>query len=115
MILLLQAFGANAQLNLDNNEVYKITYSSSFNGKTREHQNKTWVFAGATQTLITNEKDFTKKSPYPFEVSVADHKKTSWNYWHSWVRKTLFQQQTLPCATSNLSSAMKQNDPGVYL
>ncbi|WP_245605248.1 GLPGLI family protein [Niabella soli] len=75
MILLLQAFGANAQLNLDNNEVYKITYSSSFNGKTREHQNKTWVFAGATQTLITNEKDFTKKSPYPFEVSVADHKK----------------------------------------
>ncbi|MBO9618210.1 MAG: GLPGLI family protein [Niabella sp.] len=73
--LCFQTFGAKAQVRLDNKEVYKITYGSSFNGKNREHQNKIWVFAGAAQTLVTSEKDFTQKSPYPFELSIIDRKK----------------------------------------
>ncbi|MBO9595301.1 MAG: peptide-N-glycosidase [Niabella sp.] len=62
----------NAQVTFTDNPVYKITYGSSFNGKTPERQNKIWVFAGSRQTLLTTEKDFSGKAAYPFELSVID-------------------------------------------
>ncbi|MCF3112199.1 peptide-N-glycosidase [Niabella sp. CC-SYL272] len=63
---------ANTQVAFTNNPVYKITYGSSFNGKTPERQNKIWVFAGPHQTLLTTEKDFSGKASYPFELSVVN-------------------------------------------
>ncbi|WP_300599343.1 PNGase F N-terminal domain-containing protein [Niabella sp.] len=62
----------NAQVTFTDNPVYKITYASSFNGKTPERQNKIWVFAGPRQTLLTTEKDFTGQAAYPFELSMID-------------------------------------------
>ncbi|WP_245729079.1 PNGase F N-terminal domain-containing protein [Niabella drilacis] len=62
----------NAQVAFTDNPVYKITYGTSFNGKTPERQNKIWVFAGPQQTLLTTEKDFTGKATYPFELSMIN-------------------------------------------
>lgn len=62
----------NTQVAFTGSPVYKITYGSGFNGKMPEKQNKTWVFAGPHQTLITTERDFTGKASYPFELSLVD-------------------------------------------
>ncbi|ANH80208.1 peptide-N-glycosidase [Niabella ginsenosidivorans] len=74
-MLLLAAIPCKAQLHLNDPTVYKIIYTSGFNGKTPEHQNKIWVFAGKEQTLVTTEKDFTRRGAYPFEVSLIDRGK----------------------------------------
>lgn len=73
-LLLLISNTAIAQIQFTGDNIYKITYTSSFNGKTPERQNKTIVFAGKDQTLVTTEKDFAQKSNYPFELSVIDRK-----------------------------------------
>ncbi|WP_018628885.1 PNGase F N-terminal domain-containing protein [Niabella aurantiaca] len=62
----------HAQVKFAGVPVYKITYGSSFNGKTPKKQNKTWVFAAPGQTLVTTERDFTGKAAYPFELSLID-------------------------------------------
>ncbi|MBZ4187312.1 PNGase F N-terminal domain-containing protein [Niabella beijingensis] len=61
-----------AQVTFTDNQVYKITYTSSFNGKTPEGQHKIWVFAGPHQTLVTSEKDFSGNGSYPFELSLIN-------------------------------------------
>ncbi len=66
-----------AQVNFSGNDVLKITYTMSFNGKSEENINKILVFADAAQTLVTAEHDFAGKSKYPFEMSVIDRNKNS--------------------------------------
>lgn len=66
-----------AQIDFTGKEVFKITYTMSFNGKTDEDINKIIVFADAEQTLITTEQDFARKSKYPYEMSVINRKNNS--------------------------------------
>ncbi|WP_114789655.1 PNGase F N-terminal domain-containing protein [Niabella yanshanensis] len=54
------------------NNTYRITYTSSVNGKTSPNQNRIVVFTNARQTLITNEKDFKGEGKYPLEVSLVN-------------------------------------------
>lgn len=71
-VLTITDIRAHAQVPFTDDPVYKITYASSFNGKTPERQNHTWVFAAPGQTLVTTERDFTGKASYPFELSLID-------------------------------------------
>lgn len=71
ILLTLQTSVAQIPFQSDNN-TYRITYSSSANGKPSSNQNKTLVFTNALQTLITNEKDIKGEGSYPFEVSLIN-------------------------------------------
>jgi len=64
-----------AQVNFSNKEdVYRIVYSVTNNGKTRPDQNKTVVPANALQSLVSTENDLANKSKYPFEYFTVDAK-----------------------------------------
>jgi len=64
-----------AQVNFSNKEdVYRIVYSVTNNGKTRPDQNKTVVLANALQSLVSTENDLANKSKYPFEYFTVDAK-----------------------------------------
>ncbi|MCH5714846.1 PNGase F N-terminal domain-containing protein [Niabella hibiscisoli] len=54
------------------NATYRITYSSASNGKPSPNPNRTLIFTNASQTLITNEKDYKGEGKFPLEVSIID-------------------------------------------
>lgn len=71
--LALQTLTTVAQIPFQSdNNTYRVTYTSSANGKASPNQNKIVVFTNARQTLITNEKDFKGEGKYPLEVSLIN-------------------------------------------
>jgi len=65
------SFGANAQVVLKNNAVYKIVYFRSADGKPKEDRNATVVVASANQNLISNAAILDHKAKYPYEQSIV--------------------------------------------
>jgi GLPGLI family protein len=56
---------------------YKITYLKSSNGNLIENQDPIWVFASESQTIVTSQNIFTKKTPFPYEQTIIDRNTNS--------------------------------------
>lgn len=74
IVLFLFCDFSNAQIQFSDKKVYKIVYTTSFNNKVTNEDNKTVVFSDNNQTLVTNEKILREDFTYPFEISVVDRK-----------------------------------------
>lgn len=51
---------------------YRVTYTSSSNGKSLPNQNKVLIFTNAQHTLVTNERDFREEGNFPAELFIIE-------------------------------------------
>ncbi|WP_396194540.1 PNGase F N-terminal domain-containing protein [Flavobacterium sp.] len=58
---------------------YKITYLKSSNGNLIENQDPIWVIASESQTIVTSQNIFTKKTPFPYEQTIIDRNTNSFS------------------------------------
>lgn len=61
-------------------QTYKITYTSSFEGKERPNQDKTVIFVDKSENVISSEKILNHQKKRPYEITKTNTKNFSVNY-----------------------------------
>ena len=54
-------------------QTYKLTYTSTFEGKERPNQDKTVVFVDKSENVISSEQILNHKKKLPYEITKTDN------------------------------------------